>query len=501
MERYQDSNGLFQLLTMDRTLPTEITAEFTLPDYRSEISRLLSVRPTLTPPEIFVSGGKAELSGMAYYKIVYVGPDGALFGIEESGGYHFTLPLDALPEAGAVLSATCATDAVVGRVTGPRKLQIRTRIHTRLMGYGEKALSVSMEGAPAHHGEICRLCDTVKAGRLYPEVRENITVTDSADTPEDTRIISARANVLTGEVSAGDECIHVRGELVATLLLCRESDSVPYTVTRRIPFSHDMLCPDATTDHRARVTATVCEMNATVEENLLHLAPTLILCGEVQCDEELVVCRDLFLPGAAAECRFANEPLFRAGHCTNRHFSVSGEHTLSELGLENATVIDACAEAEICEKTADGARITLSGNLACHLLCRLGDEYMQKEATYPFRVTFEDDALDVCAALCVPVCRPVLSGDTLRIDAELALSSRGQTPAPVEVLASATFTPAPEKEHYGMEIYYPATGETLWDVAKRYRMAPATLSDANGLNIDVPNSPDSLAGRKYVLIP
>ncbi len=501
MERYQDSNGLFQLLTMDRTLPTELVAEFTLPDYRSEISRLLSVRPTLTPPEIFVGGGKAELSGMAYYEILYVGPDGALFGTEESEGYHFTLPLDAPPEAGAVLSALCTTDAVVGRVTGPRKLQIRTRIHTRLMGYGEKTLLVSSEGEEQRAAEVCRLCDTVKAGRLFPAVRESITLTDSADTPEDTRIINARGSVLTSEASAGDECIHVRGEVVATLLLCRENDGAPYTLTRRIPFSHDLLCPDATTEHRARVTGTVCEMNATVEENTLQLAPTLMLCGEVQCEEELVVCRDIFLPNATAECRFTNEPLFRAGHCANRHFSVSGERALSELGLENATVIDAFAEAEICEKTADGMKISLSGNLSCHLLCRVGDEYVQKDAVHPFRISFEDDALDVCANLSVPVCRPVLSGDTLRIDAELALSSRGQTPTPTEVLSAATFTPAPTKEHYGMELYYPAAGETLWDVAKRYGVAPAALSDANGMTADTPAAPDSLAGRKYVLIP
>lgn len=501
MERYQDANGLFQLLTMDRTLPTELVSEFSLPDYRSEISRLLSVRPTLTPPEIFVGGGKAELSGTACYEVLYVGPDGSLFGTEEHEGYHFTLPLDALPEAGAVLTANCSADAVVARVTGPRKLQIRTRIHTRLMGYGEKALTVESEGEERRAGEICRLCDTVKAGRLFPQVRESITLTDSTDTPEDTRIISARGSVLASEVSAGDECIHVRGELLSTLLLCRESDGVPYTQTRRIPFSHDLLCPDATPDHRARAVGTVCEMNVTVEENALHLSPTLLLCGEVQCEEELVVCRDLFLPSATAECRFTNEPLFRAGHCANRHFSVSGERSLAELGLENAAIIDAFADAETCEKTADGARITLSGNLSCHLLCRMGDEYVQKDAVYPFRVSFEDDALDVCATLTVPVCRPVLSGETLRVDAELALSSRGQTPTPTEVLSAATFSPAPEKEHYGMELYYPASGETLWDVAKHYGISPEALSAANGMDPDTPAAPDSLAGRKFVLIP
>lgn len=501
MERYQDTNGLFQLLVTDRTLPTEITAEFTLPDYRAEISRLLSVRPTLTPPEIFVGGGKAELSGTACYEILYVGADGALFGSEEREGYHFTLPLESIPEAGAILTALCSADAVVGRVTGPRKLQIRMRIHTRLMGYAEKELHVMTEGEETRQGETCRLCSTVTAGRLYPEVRESISLSDSMDTPEDTRIIAARGSVLTSEVSAGEECIHVRGDLIATLLLCRESEGAPYTVTRRIPFSHELTAPDASSEQRARVTCTVCEMNASIEDGALQLAPTLLLCGEAQGEEELVICRDVFLPNATANCQHTNEPLFRAGHCTNRHFSVSSERTLADLGLENATVIDATAEAEIGEKTADGTRISISGNLSCHLLCRMGDEYVQKDALYPFRVCFEDDALDLCGGICVPVCRPNISGDTLRVDAELSLTSRGQTPCPTEVLSSVTFTPAAVRPHYGMELYYPAAGETLWNVSKRYGVNPEAIANANGISGDSPAAPESLAGRHFLLIP
>ena len=46
MEQNEDLRGRIQPEMMDRTQPLEIAAEFTLPDYRSEISRLLWVRPT-----------------------------------------------------------------------------------------------------------------------------------------------------------------------------------------------------------------------------------------------------------------------------------------------------------------------------------------------------------------------------------------------------------------------------------------------------------------------
>ena len=58
MEVLEEKNGRAQLEVLHRQLPLELNAEFTLPDYRSEISRLLWVRPTVLPPEPLLGGGK-----------------------------------------------------------------------------------------------------------------------------------------------------------------------------------------------------------------------------------------------------------------------------------------------------------------------------------------------------------------------------------------------------------------------------------------------------------
>jgi hypothetical protein len=52
-----------------------------------------------------------------------------------------------------------------------------------------------------------------------------------------------------------------------------------------------------------------------------------------------------------------------------------------------------------------------------------------------------------------------------------------------------------------LEICYPASGETLWDVGKRYGISPDTLADANGLCADAPGDADSLRDVRYLLIP
>ena len=219
MEQNEVLHGRMQPEMMDRAQGFEVVAEFTLPDYRSEISRLLWVRPTLLPPERFIGGGKAEFSGGMLFEVLYTGPDGLLYGTELDGGYTFGVPLDALNGAEDVqILAEPVVDAVISRVTGPRKLSVRCRAHARVRGYGEKALSLSRKGAP-ENAKLCLLCDTVQSGRVLGGGREELTLADTVDTEGDVRLICARGNVFLPDVHAEKDEVFCRGEIQITLLL------------------------------------------------------------------------------------------------------------------------------------------------------------------------------------------------------------------------------------------------------------------------------------------
>ncbi len=501
MEQYQDKNGRLQQSVLDRTGQNEITAEFVLPDYHSEISRLLWVRPTLTRPECFARGGRAELTGRVCYEVLYTGPDGALYGTTLADGYHFSLPLEGCEES-ACLLADCHTDAIVARVMGPRKLAFRTRVGTRVQGYADKTLTLKMNGTSGQDAAPCRLCDTVEGGRVIGAERTALTLTDSMDCAEDVRIVSARGQVFLPEVNTGNDCVHCRGEAIVTVLLVNENEPIPYTVTRRIPFSGELLAEGVTPECEARAEGIVSELHTAIEGGKLIIEPTVSLSAEAQTKEICVVLRDVFLPKYTAQCRFATQAAWQAGSCRNRHLSISGERPLSDTGLVGGTLVDVTAEAEIHEKVADGARITLSGELKCHLLTCTDGEYGVTDVAFPFRTVLEDGSADCALSHSVPLCRATLTGDALRVDAELQLAVRGMTPTPTDALCEATFTPTEtDEQENAMELYYPATGETLWSVAKRYGRTPEAIAAANGIDTDAPGTPDSLAGHRFVLIP
>ena len=63
----------------DRTVITELSEEFSLPDYQPEMKRLLRVRATVLPSDQYVGAGNVECSGRIDYSILYTGNDGALY--------------------------------------------------------------------------------------------------------------------------------------------------------------------------------------------------------------------------------------------------------------------------------------------------------------------------------------------------------------------------------------------------------------------------------------
>ncbi len=503
MERIEDKNARAQLECVDRTLPLEFAAEFTLPDYRSEISRLLWVRPTVLPPEQFIGGGKIDFSGKICYHALYVGPDGALYGTEQEDGYAFSLPFEGESE-GSAFCVDLVPDAVISRVTAPRKLSVRCRMHAHVCGYRDTDLSLRTAGEGTHGEEICRLCESMQNGRLLSNVTQTLTLGAEIPAGENMRLAHTKGTVFLPEVNAASGEIHCRGEVLLSLLVCPEqAEHSPAVIPCRIPFEAHLPMEGVTPAYRARATGVIGEIAVTQEEGRICPEVQLHLSAEAQSEEPVLLCRDVILPGHTAEQQYAEQTFWQAGGCANRNFSVSGELPLSSLGLqEQDEILDVSGDAEISERTADGNRLILSGTVKCHALCRRAGEYTVLDIDFPFRTQSERCGEEVCVSCSVPSCRIAADGEKVRMDAELQLALRGFERAARPVLAQASFTPAgPAVEPDAIELYYPGRGETLWSVAKRYAISPEALANANGLGAEAPDTEDSLQNARHLLIP
>jgi hypothetical protein len=346
-------------------------------------------------------------------------------------------------------------------------------------------------------------------GRVLISEAEELELNDQLEVDAgegDLRFICANGSVFLPDVTASSDTVRCRGEAVISVMLCRENstkeEGIPFVAVRRIPFEREVEVKGMTPECDARATGTVGNVDVSVEEGKVQLNAQLVLRAEGQTEEGVLLCRDVFLPGARVECQTREEKLWRAGCCENRNFSVSGERPLTELSVpSDISVLYSFADAEVKEHHAKGDRTVLSGEMRCHVLyCREG-EYGVAELAVPFSTALEDTQDDVSAQCCVPVCRVSLSRDALRADAEIQLALRCGKRSPVKLLSGATFAAADPMPRADLEICYPTGEDTLWNVGKRYGVSPDALAVANGLSAEAPGEVDSLQGVRYLLIP
>lgn len=495
MERYDDKQSTVLLPVTERTVSFEGAADISLPDYLGEIGRLLWVRPTVQMPNGFLSAGMAEYAGRVTYRALYVGTDGKLYGTEAEEGYTFSLPCES---AGLDrVSAMPTVDAVIARVLGPRKLSVRCRMRAEVVGYAEKSLAPKL---PDVQGELCRLGGAAEGGRFSVlqgdtvELAEEIALEGNAPV----QVVFAHAEAFLPDVVARVGEVRCRGEAVVTLLLAPE-EGVPYALVRRLPFDASIADETVASGASARAFATVCDLRTVTTEGALTLALSLQPIAEMQENTPVAYLRDAFLPGASTACQSERTRIFRAGACDNQHFSVSGSAAAEACGLPcDAVILATIAEAEVREKRCDTRGSVIAGEICCHLLYKNGEELGAAQMSVPFSVRTEGDFETLSVWATVPSCRVTRRGEELLLDAELALALRAAHSSELTAVSSIEVGACAARQSFDVEVCYPARGETLWSVARRYAVSPEELALANGIVGEFDAMPE---GVRYLLVP
>jgi hypothetical protein len=152
----------------------------------------------------------------------------------------------------------------------------------------------------------------------------------------------------------------------------------------------------------------------------------------------------------------------------------------------------------------DDGRCIVSGKANFHLLLINNGEYSFSEIQLPFRYETDCDAdgeMILCdSAAEVISCRARMDGERIGIDAEIAMMLRIVSIEPISMLESVTFKNEVVRRRGEYVVCFPADGDTLWSVAKRYHAPMAALSVANDLPTSTPDDKNVLDGVGYLIV-
>ncbi|MCQ2430209.1 MAG: DUF3794 domain-containing protein [Clostridia bacterium] len=514
-----------------RQVSAELNGDFSLPDYQPEIRRLLRINAAVRPPARYAGSGSVDLGGTVDYFVLYAGSDGGLYCAPLSAEYRMTVPFDGQGELSDPPVVLCdpAAETVSGRVTAPRRLNIRCRVGADVTVMGEVPLG-GADDAGFVPGTIEKLTGGAEVGRVFRTAGEALELQDDVIVApdENLRVVCAEGQVMVTEASSGTDTVSCRGEVTLKLTVvpmeavmapdeqpdAGREPARPRTILRKLPFSQTVELPGVTPACRACAHGVCDRLSVSAEDDRLHTNLDVVLEVLAQRNEPVTYVRDSYSTASESSCTYETHTPSRAVDCLNGNFSLNESVPLSEAGIDpGVTVVDVTASARADSLTVDRDRCLLAGTCSARLLYEKGGEYGTAEVTVPFR--YEADApglreaasrggtepLLFNAVVDVITCRTRMDGERIGLDAEIAVALRTAVPAPLTVQSGMTLGPDVKHTRGEYVICFPAPSDTLWSVAKRYHAPLTALSAANELTAgEAPDSRASLEGIKYLIV-
>ena len=500
-----------QVPLCDRSVLTELSADFSLPDYLPEVKRLLRVHATALPPDKYIGAGNADLSGNVEYSLLYADETNALYCVTEHGEYRFDVPLEAIADIDLNDGLTCDTDvvpeSVSGRVSAPRKISVKCRLRSRVRIYGTRCMEESITGASRE--ELQRLCGQTEAARLFIGTSKTFQLGDEilCDQQEsgELRVVATEGQVFISEATAGSGVVNCRGEVSLKLLCVQEEGALPTPLWRRIPFSHTIPTEGVEVNCEACANGVCHGIRVTVEDGRILCEASVSLCARALRNETIAFTRDVYSTVALGEPQFVTCSISRALKCGGGNFSVNGSFTAQELGAKGGVrVIDASLFPSVTSVESEHGKYYLVGRCRAHLILLDGEELSACECELPFRFETNGgkEAITDHSVTVTPIsCRVRADGERVSLDAELSVSLCLCAEARFEMLSEAAFGEPVSRMGANWMVCYPSRDDTLWSVAKRYHCPIGSLSEQNALSgAPAADSPESLAGVRYLLV-
>lgn len=495
--------------TLAGTYSCEAGGEYTLPDYTPEVRRVLRVDCDATVTGQYDTQDKTEVGGEVTYCLIYLDGEGAVASVTLDGTFSCQIP----GGEGVQMQVVPVVDSVTCRLGGPRRVTMKANMTLRPMAVRRETVTEAETG-DIGACEILRRSLTV--GETVFFEGEEAELSDSVKAEPQSRLLSVCGRVLVREAKAEVGAVRVRADLWMTAL-CADGAGVPYTVRGKIPMeetiTEERMTPAFSAMAFGRCTACTATFASEEGSDRLVFDARVTLFGVAVNNEVVTPMCDVYAMDYPVNVSLA--PIVGRYYpaCLQGNYTVDGSVPLSELGLdEEAIPFDCRGQASVTSCTADGAEITVEGEM--RMLCLIGipgdESYTGTTFRFPWKVRMTaKEPLPTGAQLMPQVhavgCHLRSDGQKLSADAELQVSCLATATNEMEAVEEIEADSEHPFAHRRGEIIavYPEGGDSLWNIGKRYHVPLAGLVDANSIPREAMESPDlpqHLDGMSHLML-
>lgn len=500
----------------------ESGCEYILPDYMGDIKKLLMSRARVVPTGKFVGEGSIEISGSVEYDILYADSEGKLTAINTNSDFLHNILTDT--ERHVDSGEESRVSSLKIRVCGPRKIAVKADVETSLTVFEENDFAIEGNVFSENTNEVEKCSKLIryassifkKSGeREYAEIAAKLEKTDSSEV----EIVSVFGTVHVKEAKAGEGQVTVKGENLVSAILQTETRP-PFCVKAAIPFEETLEVEGATPEMQAMADGFISSVSIGLgnENEDCTAVANIIAEYNIELIENVseTVITDAYIPSRETMNRYTETEYCESIYTGTKEFFVEVKSRKEEYGLSEVNDILACeSEIRSTGATLSKSGCEFSGEIIASLLAYEANvdgsiSYIpvKMQGSFVENVNFdfqipEETVLDY--VLEVKECEPYIDAENINIRCLVVAKIRLSKPSNIKRLSySESGESAPRQYDFSViNVYYPKSGECLFDIAKKYHTTSAKIAMDNNLSesaASMLDSPDSISGIKKLII-
>ncbi|MBO4353675.1 MAG: DUF3794 domain-containing protein [Clostridia bacterium] len=495
-------NGTNNCITKKTALPCaqkEVVSEISLPDYLPDVSRLLRTSATVGNVNDYVNGQSLEYDGDINYVIVYATSDGRIKSIPLSAEFDGSIALPDL-EGDYQTQINADIESVTCRLQNPRRFTVKTKLCVSADIYSEACVEPQITGQTADgDGFIRKKVKTVDSMRVISVKDENVPISEDveigSDDPPIGEIVSVTLAPFISDAHASNGVISYRGDVAADVIYLAASDGdgqAEYRFfTRKIPIYGEVAAEGVSSDCSATGGATVSgvefrpQANALGENRTVEIDFTYTVTLFAACNAPASIVEDMYSTARQSASETAETKVRRALKAGSFNFTSDGSAPLDDK--EHTKVVSSSASATVSGVEKNGSKATFVGETDVSVILTDGaGSYVGRTFSVPFKAETEvgrsAGELDHFADASVISTSVRVDGGEMKCDAEIGIAFFVSDVSSEQTVAKCVITqdrPQVKVPASNIVICYPAEGETLWDIAKRYGISEEAIKQSN----------------------
>ncbi len=472
-----------------------VNLEINLPDYCSDIKRILKCTVTAGISNVSVSGETVNLTGTVVTRLIYVGEKEKIDCFEHTGALSCSTRINGMPE-NPMIKAVTKTDYINCRALSQRRISVSGNIGASVYVYREnkKEIPCHIESADMEcKKEKKTVSDLICQGEKTFDLSETVAL--EKDKEDIGKIVRSDCRVKLQSKKAVADKLLIKGELCCEILYTDSENNSLLKICHSMPINQILSVAGITDKSDIQLSLYPSQFIVSAKNDstgrcrLLEFAARISAVVRCRQDKEITLIKDCYSTKYETEAEYKNTELYTCAF--NEEKEIVFEETVDFSDSDISDLKDMWCSGGECNHSVKDSQVEGECNLLLHGIYtdeknnfRYGEKNLSVKVSIPLKEKGEKVSCD-CDVTVTSLDWSKAGEGKIRIKATILLNCYASLCNEGRFLYEVQSDEKEKEQKYpALCIYYAEKGEKIWDIAKHYNTTEVLIKAENGIEGD-----------------